>query len=408
MDSITQIVLGAAVGEVAMGKKAGNRAMLWGGIAGTIPDLDILANLFCDDLTALAFHRGISHSFFFAFTAPMLFAYLTERFYKSGFYQNKIYKYTAVAIWVALIGFILYGINYIPYSSSGSPNFYMVGGSIFAILGIAYLFWSKYLSKRLMDVDLTWKNWYWLFFWAIFTHPLLDSCTTYGTQLFQPFSDYRVGFNNISVADPVYTVPFAICLLIARFMTRGSKWRSYVNWAGIIISSAYLVFTVFNKFKVNRVFEKSLARDGIEYSRYTTTPTILNNLLWTGTAEGDTAYYHGMYSLLDKKEEVLKFNVIPKNYHLLEGREDTRAVQVLSWFSNGYYNVIPYNGDTIQLNDLRFGTQSIEYTGRPEDFIFGFILNYKDGEFEVQENRAAREGDAGQMFSDLWERMMGI
>ena len=103
MDSITQIVLGAAVGEVAMGKKAGNRAMLWGGIAGTIPDLDILANLFCDDLTALAFHRGISHSFFFAFTAPMLFAYLTERFYKSGFYQNKIYKYTAVAIWVALI-----------------------------------------------------------------------------------------------------------------------------------------------------------------------------------------------------------------------------------------------------------------------------------------------------------------
>ena len=64
MDSLTQIVLGAAVGEVAAGKKVGNRAMLIGAIGGTIPDLDILANFVADDMTALAFHRGISHSFF--------------------------------------------------------------------------------------------------------------------------------------------------------------------------------------------------------------------------------------------------------------------------------------------------------------------------------------------------------
>ncbi|MEO0878023.1 MAG: metal-dependent hydrolase, partial [Bacteroidota bacterium] len=44
MDSLTQITLGAAVGEVVLGKKAGNRAMVWGAIAGTFPDLDILAN----------------------------------------------------------------------------------------------------------------------------------------------------------------------------------------------------------------------------------------------------------------------------------------------------------------------------------------------------------------------------
>ena len=38
MDSLTQIVLGAAVGEAVLGKKVGNKAMLWGAIAGTIPD----------------------------------------------------------------------------------------------------------------------------------------------------------------------------------------------------------------------------------------------------------------------------------------------------------------------------------------------------------------------------------
>jgi len=42
MDSITQIVLGAAVGDAVLGKKIGNRAMVWGAIAGTIPDLDVL------------------------------------------------------------------------------------------------------------------------------------------------------------------------------------------------------------------------------------------------------------------------------------------------------------------------------------------------------------------------------
>ncbi|MFM8916554.1 MAG: metal-dependent hydrolase, partial [Bacteroidota bacterium] len=35
MDSLTQIVLGAAVGEVLLGKKLGNKAMLLGAIGGT-------------------------------------------------------------------------------------------------------------------------------------------------------------------------------------------------------------------------------------------------------------------------------------------------------------------------------------------------------------------------------------
>ena len=37
MDSITQIVLGAACGEIALGKKIGNKAILFGAIGGTIP-----------------------------------------------------------------------------------------------------------------------------------------------------------------------------------------------------------------------------------------------------------------------------------------------------------------------------------------------------------------------------------
>ena len=41
MDSLTQIVLGGAIGELVARRKMGNRAVLWGAIAGTIPDLDV-------------------------------------------------------------------------------------------------------------------------------------------------------------------------------------------------------------------------------------------------------------------------------------------------------------------------------------------------------------------------------
>ena len=46
MDSLTQIVLGGAVAELVAGKKMGNKAILWGAVAGTIPDLDVFASFF--------------------------------------------------------------------------------------------------------------------------------------------------------------------------------------------------------------------------------------------------------------------------------------------------------------------------------------------------------------------------
>ncbi|CAM3313790.1 metal-dependent hydrolase [Aequorivita lipolytica] len=76
MDSVTQIVLGAAVGEAVLGKKIGNKAMLLGAIAGTIPDLDVIANRFTDTVTALEIHRGFTHSIVFAVVFGLLFGWL--------------------------------------------------------------------------------------------------------------------------------------------------------------------------------------------------------------------------------------------------------------------------------------------------------------------------------------------
>jgi inner membrane protein len=80
LDSLTQIVLGAAVGEAVLGKKVGNKAMLYGAIAGTIPDLDVIARSFTDTVTALEIHRGFTHSILFSIVFAPLFGWLVSRY----------------------------------------------------------------------------------------------------------------------------------------------------------------------------------------------------------------------------------------------------------------------------------------------------------------------------------------
>ncbi|WP_430612338.1 metal-dependent hydrolase [Flavobacterium sp. JP2137] len=92
MDSLTQIVLGAAIGNAVLGKKLKNRAVLYGAIAGTIPDLDVVLGLFLDPIYALEIHRGLSHSFLFATLFALVFGYALHRWerhrgvsFKEGF-----------------------------------------------------------------------------------------------------------------------------------------------------------------------------------------------------------------------------------------------------------------------------------------------------------------------------------
>ena len=80
MDSLTQIVLGAAVGEAVLGKKVGNKAMLYGAIAGTIPDLDVLASHFTDTVTAISIHRGFTHSIVFSVLFALIFGWIVSRY----------------------------------------------------------------------------------------------------------------------------------------------------------------------------------------------------------------------------------------------------------------------------------------------------------------------------------------
>lgn len=64
MDSVTQAVLGAAVGQAVLGRRLGWKAAALGALGGTLPDLDVLWSD-ADAVSYFVGHRGVTHSLFF-------------------------------------------------------------------------------------------------------------------------------------------------------------------------------------------------------------------------------------------------------------------------------------------------------------------------------------------------------
>jgi inner membrane protein len=405
MDTLTHITLGAAVGDVVLGKKIGNKAMLWGAFGGLLPDLDVAANLFTNEINALAFHRGLMHSLLFIFLAAAGLSRLTEWLYTKGHFQRKWYKLTIFYLVVFLLLVIMGSINYLAFSDKSGMNLQVLAITLASGIWLTWLLWRRYIRVDWQMIEATRREWFWLFWWTILSHSLLDCFTSYGTQLFQPFSDYPVSFNSISVVDPLYTLPFTVCIIAAAAMAKHKASRKVWVWSGIVVSSAYLVFTLFHKNRADRIFQQALEENGIEYKRFTTSPTLLNNFLWQGVAEGDSVFYQSSFTFLDKKPHIRQFNVLSKDQELLKPYEDGRTVQVLKWFTRGYYSVLHLGHQKYQLNDLRYGSTEENFTDE-EKYVFRFILTEKNGKLAAKQIRAYHRV-SGEGLEKLWQQIKG-
>jgi len=401
MDSVSQIALGAAMGELVLGRKLGNKAMLWGAIGGTIPDLDIITSPFMSEIDSLIFHRGISHSISFAILAGLGFGWLIHRLHDSKYYRNFLWAVLSLVICCIPISifFFLFG--------QDIHKYYYSAGAIVAAIGLYVIFYYRYGSepiKQAVNPDL--RQWQWMFFWAFITHALLDCFTMYGTQLFLPFSDYRVAFSSISVADPIgYTIPFLILLGITMRYRKESVTRKKWAWAAVGLSSLYLLFTVWHKQHVYQEFDRQLTEQGISYNRHSLGPFIFSNLLWSITVENEDRFYNGTYSIFDTSPIV--FLPIEKNNELIADGKDDKTIQTLQWFTKGFYNIMERPDGLLQFNDLRYGTFRQE--GHIKDFIFRFhIAREAPGKYDMKLTLGGPEEDSdANMFGELYERIAG-
>ena len=155
MDSLTHIVLGAATGEAILGKKVGNKALVWGAIAGSVPDFDVAVTWLFDPVKSLFVHRGFSHSIVFAAIAAPLLGYIISRIHKDAtFRQWTFMSLIAILIHSTIDCFNTYGTALLEPFSNARLAFDSIGIIDFTllfpliILVIAILFFKQRNSIR--------------------------------------------------------------------------------------------------------------------------------------------------------------------------------------------------------------------------------------------------------------------
>lgn len=354
MDSITQFVLGAAVGEATLkptrlndepkSVRFGLGAFLLGGLMGTLPDLDVLARPFLDGPQALGFHRGVTHSLFFCTLASWPLAVL-----------------------------------------------------------LRHLFRAYSLSTR------RWIGFVWL---ALNTHWMIDSLTTYGTQVFLPFSSNPVNIGSVFIIDPTYTLPLLIGTLWSLFRGRGERpIRPNGVRVALLLSTTYLLLTLVSKFIVWQRFENSLAEQQISYQQMMTTPTPFNSLLWYCCVDTGEDLWISFSSLLDSPERKIEWKKLSKNTELLPGFGEGRAGKRLLWFSRGYYRLLQVEGKPA-FADLRFGRLRNWFDEDHEqdaDYVFLFQLKPAKLEGPYHDFSRLRPVDrAGEIpWKAIFERALG-
>ena len=99
MDSVTQLALGSTVAIATLGRRTAVwKAALWGGIAGTLPDLDALAD-HGDAILNMVLHRAESHALFYLTLLSAPLAWLVSRLHA----ERPLFLRWWLALWLALV-----------------------------------------------------------------------------------------------------------------------------------------------------------------------------------------------------------------------------------------------------------------------------------------------------------------
>lgn len=236
-------------------------------------------------------------------------------------------------------------------------------------------------------------------FWCLFTHVLLDTFTSWGTQILWPLSN-RFALKTIFVIDPLYTVPLLISLVMVWRAKDVFIRRKYLT-RGLVISSAYLLISCFIKLYALNKFEKALVEQGITYSEIIVKPTAFNLILWNANVSTTNNYLLGDYSLFDS--QAISYTSYPKNADLELELIENPDFEKLKEISEGWY-IISKQNESLYFNDLRFGLLN----SNPDQPQFAFsyqFINSNSGLKAVEVPKEKRDGKL--LLQKIFTRLKG-
>ena len=245
-----------------------------------------------------------------------------------------------------------------------------------------------YVFQRLLKNSVPAIKFTLFFFVEMLVHLFLDAFNNYGVGWFEPFSDMRISFNTIYVADPLITI-FPLAATVALLLLRNHDPRRRKWWKlAVFATTIYLGICVFNKYYVSTQAARAVTAQKLPYKRYFTTPAPLQSVLWMVVTGDEKGYYVSYRSVFDRDQN-FAFTYFPVNEDYLDTLAHHEDVAHLKKFSNGFYTVEKW-GDTLVFNDLRFG-QIIGWQDPKERFVFHYFIQHPTAnDLVVQRGRFAK------------------
>jgi len=113
---------------------------------------------------------------------------------------------------------------------------------------------------------------------SIFSHPLLDISTIYGTQFLAPFSNHRFELPAISIIDPIYTM-ILLTALFARGLFKNINTPKILATTAITLSTCYILYGLHLNNQAEKIAASQLKIQNIEYSDIKAYTTIFQPFL---------------------------------------------------------------------------------------------------------------------------------
>tara|TARA_X000001036_G_scaffold5137_1_gene4632 strand:- start:614 stop:1624 length:1011 start_codon:yes stop_codon:yes gene_type:complete len=203
----------------------------------------------------------------------------------------------------------------------------------------------------LFKKSMGFKTIYMASFLGYATHGLLDACTSYGTLLFWPFSNERITWNNISIIDPLFTIPVLILIGIA-IKTRKRIFSFFaIGWIIFYLSLGFIQYD-----RALSAAIKLAESRGHVAERITLKPSFGNLILWKSIYQYEETFYVDAIRTAQSttwcKGETTK--VFDYQHHLPNLDKDSQQrkdIERFRWFSQDY---LGYNKEKNLVTDIRY------------------------------------------------------
>lgn len=272
----------------------------------------------------------------------------------------------------------------------GASHSFIVQALVTPLFGEAMVRLFKGLRDRRLQTYLA-------VYLVFVTHAALDALTIYGTRIFWPVVPDPFGAGSIFIIDPLYTLPLLLAVVWALTQGAWSARFGKVLAAALIVSTAYLGWSLVAQQVVQDRSRALLAEAGVAPDRLIATPTPFNTLLWKVIAVEGNRYINLYVPLFRGLDGATAF-VHARGTDRLACLGASDPLNRLAAFSRGFYR-LDLVEDELRVSDLRMGMTP--------NYVFSFAIARQTAEGmrqmapERRHGTRSAEGDIEWLIANL-------